>query len=60
MKCRKCEQLQKQVDAKQAVIDRLMLEYCPDEMSPEQLDEWKRNQVAVDPWPDKHSSGRTE
>lgn len=33
--------------AKQARIDALMLEYCPDEMTPEQLDEWGRNQVAT-------------
>lgn len=28
----------------QAKIDRLMLEYCPDEMTPEQLAEWAANQ----------------
>lgn len=31
--------------SKQAKIDALMLEYCPDEMTPEQLEEWGRNQV---------------
>lgn len=36
-KCRSCE-------AKQAEIDRLMLEYCPDEMTPEQLETWKNSQ----------------
>src|SRR3990167_10583890 len=29
---------------KQARIDALMLEYCPDEMTPEQVAEWQRNQ----------------
>lgn len=28
----------------QAQIDRLMLEYCPDEMTKKQLDEWGKNQ----------------
>lgn len=35
--------------AKQARIDELMMEYCPDEMSEAQLDEWARHQVAVPP-----------
>lgn len=26
-------------------IDQLMLEYCPNEMSKEQMDNWKKNQV---------------
>lgn len=30
--------------AKQAKIDALMLEYCPDEMTPEQVVEWGENQ----------------
>jgi len=35
--------------AKQARIDELMLEYCPDEMTPEQIENWKRHQVpAID------------
>lgn len=29
----------------QAKIDMLMLEYCPDEMTPEQLKEWESHQV---------------
>lgn len=29
---------------KQAIIDRLMLEYCPDEMTPEQMAEWASHQ----------------
>lgn len=34
-------------DEKQAKIDALMLEYCPDEMTPEQTEEWGRNQRPV-------------
>ena len=37
----------KQLDAAQAKIDALMLEYCPDEMTPEQLERWGECQVAV-------------
>ena len=33
----------KECGAKQAQIDRLMLEYCPDEMTHEQMQEWERN-----------------
>lgn len=31
-------------NAKQAKIDALMLEYCPDEMTPEQIAEWEAHQ----------------
>lgn len=41
------EQLEREAHAKQAHIDRLMLEYCPDEMTPEQVEEWGRHQRAV-------------
>jgi len=41
---RRLEELQEVNDAKQAHIDELMLEYCPDEMSKEQLDEWAKHQ----------------
>ena len=34
-------------DAKQASIDELMLEYCPEEMTTEQLNEYARNQAAL-------------
>lgn len=34
-----------QLAAKQAEVDALMLEYCPSEMSQEQLEEWGRNQL---------------
>lgn len=36
-KCPSCE-------SKQAEIDRLMLEFCPDEMTVEQLENWKKAQ----------------
>ena len=36
--------LERELLAKQALIDRLMLEYCPDEMTPEQLTEWAKHQ----------------
>lgn len=31
-------------EAKQAKIDALMLEFCPDEMPPEQVEEWRKHQ----------------
>lgn len=34
-----------QIASKQAQIDRLMMEYCPDEMSFEQIARWKKHQV---------------
>ena len=36
-----------QLAAKQARIDELMLEYCPNEMTEEQLEEWSKHQRAV-------------
>ena len=36
------------LDAQQAKIDRLMLEYCPEEMTEEQIKEWGRNQCPAD------------
>lgn len=41
------ESLRREVGAKQAVIDRLMLEYCPKEITPEQLEEWKKHQCSI-------------
>lgn len=38
---------QEDIDAKQAEIDQLMLEYCPDEMTQEQINEWAEHQAAV-------------
>jgi len=37
----------RQLAAKQAQIDELMLEYCPDEMTEEQLAEYARHQVPI-------------
>lgn len=42
-------ELKLEVDAKQARIDELMLEFCPNEMSQEQLDNWGKHQVPADP-----------
>jgi len=33
----------------QAKIDSLMMEFCPDEMTPEQIENWGRNQRAATP-----------
>lgn len=41
-------ELKRQLDAKQAKIDELMLEYCPDEVTDEQWDEYRKHQVRVD------------
>lgn len=37
-------ELERQLAAKQAEVDALMLEYCPNEMSQEQLDNWAAHQ----------------
>lgn len=37
----------KELNNKQAQIDALMLEWCPDEMTAEQLAEWGRHQNQV-------------
>lgn len=36
--------LRAELGAKQAEIDRLMLEYCPNEMTPEQIANWQKHQ----------------
>lgn len=41
----KAFELEEANQAKQAQIDELMLEYCPNEMTRDQVDEWARNQV---------------
>ena len=41
---RRNAELEAALNAKQAEIDRLMLEYCPDEMTIEQVKEWERHQ----------------
>ena len=38
----------RELDAKQAVIDRLMLEFCPGDMTDEQWEEWAKHQRAID------------
>ena len=35
-------------DDLQSKIDSLMLEFCPEEMSEQQLEEWAKHQAAVD------------
>lgn len=45
--------LKQELAYKQSVIDALMLEYCPEEMTPEQLEEWSKHQVVSDYQPDK-------
>jgi len=37
------------IAAQQARIDALMLEYCPEEMTVEQMTEWRRNQKVAEP-----------
>ncbi len=41
-------ELRQQLAAKQAEVDALMLEYCPSEMSQEQLDNWAAHQRPVE------------
>lgn len=43
------EAQRKEVGRKQAEIDRLMIEYCPEKMTPEQIDEWRKDQCVVSP-----------
>lgn len=40
----RCAELEEEVEAAQAKIDALMLEYCPDDMTKEQIEEWERHQ----------------
>ncbi len=40
--------LMAELDAQQAKIDALMLEFCPEDMTPEQLAEWGRHQRPVE------------
>lgn len=35
------------INHQQSIIDALMLEFCPDRMTPEQISEWERNQVTM-------------
>jgi len=40
-------QLERELAAKQAELDRLMLEFCPEEMTPEQIERWQASQRPV-------------
>lgn len=42
------ELLRRELAHKQSQIDSLMLEYCPDEMTEEQIAEWSKHQVVSD------------
>ena len=44
-------QLKAELASKQAKIDQLMLEYCPEEMDQEQKENWAKHQVPADPQP---------
>lgn len=39
--------LEQQLAAAKAKIDSLILEYCPEEMTPDQIAEWEKHQVAA-------------
>ena len=43
------ESMEKHAESLQAKIDALMLEYCPEDMTPEQVEEWGRHQRAATP-----------
>ena len=45
--CNRVCELERELSAAQARIDELMLEYCPNEMTAEQLSEYARHQVPV-------------
>jgi hypothetical protein len=40
-------QLERECAALQEKIDALMFEYCPEEMTPEQIAEWGKHQKAI-------------
>lgn len=42
----KNESFQKELDYKQCIIDRLMMEFCPAEMTDEQWKNWTKHQRA--------------
>jgi len=44
--------LQKDNESKQAQIDSLMLEYCPGDMTKEQIANWEAHQVTVPDYQD--------
>lgn len=42
------EELEQEIQSKQAKIDSLMIEHCPDEMTKEQMDNWGKHQVKTE------------
>ena len=44
----RAEAAERELAEARAKIDALMLEYCPDEMTPGQVDEWARHQRPID------------
>lgn len=40
--------LRSEIASMQAKIDALMLEYCPDEMTKEQMDNWEKHQKVIE------------
>jgi hypothetical protein len=40
----RAEKAESELEHKQSIIDRLMLEYCPEEMTPAQMEEWASHQ----------------
>jgi hypothetical protein len=45
--CAGAEEYERRLSAMQAKLDLLMLEYCPDEMTEEQLKSWGEHQVSA-------------
>lgn len=41
------ELMQEALNCKQAEIDSLMLEFCPEDMTEEQLDNWESHQIPI-------------
>ena len=41
------KELEAKIQSQQAKIDELMLEFCPEDMTKEQMDEWARHQRPV-------------
>jgi len=52
-----CCQLERELAAKQAEIDRLKLEYCPNEMTMQQRMEWAKHQTPAVAAPEKYYTG---
>lgn len=42
------KELHSVLEEKQAQIDKLMLEYCPEEMTVEQMDNWRKHQKPLE------------